>query len=271
MMNPDENTNKTTPRMPVLFIGHGSPLNAITDNRWSRGFAELSSLVPQPKAILAISAHWFVSGTYLTGQAKPKTIHDFSGFPRELHEVNYPAPGNVDLARRVRSLLGEERASLDEKWGFDHGTWSVLKWMFPRADVPLIQLSIDRRLEPKQHVELARSLAALREEGVLVVGSGNIVHNLSDAFSRLHSGAAQTPPWALNFDRDVAAALTQRDEQALVRMWPHSEHAHLAHPSPDHWLPLLYTFAATDANDEVRFPDPGFDLGSISMRNVVFG
>lgn len=257
-------------RMPVIFAGHGSPMNAIEDNRWSAGFTELGTLVPQPKAVLAISAHWFVDGTWITGNASPKTIHDFGGFPPALYEVDYPAPGQVDLARRVRQLLGEQRAELNSDWGLDHGTWSVLRWMYPQATVPVIQLSIDRRLDARRHFDLARSLAALRDEGVLIVASGNIVHNLGDAFSRMRSGTTDTPDWAGNFDATVATLLEQRDTAALLALWADSADGRRAHPSPDHWLPLIYAYGASDGDDRLRFSNAGFDLGSISMRNAIF-
>jgi len=257
-------------RMPVLFVGHGSPMNAIEDNRFSRGFAELGELVPRPSAILAVSAHWFVPGTFLTGDLHPKTIHDFGGFPRALYEVEYPAPGKRDLAQQVRDASGEH-ASLASDWGLDHGTWSVLVHMFPEADIPVVQLSVDRRLEPRQHHELGRALTELRHQGVLILASGNVVHNLRDAIQHMHTGSRETPAWATRFDADVAQALTQHDTNALLEMWPGHDDARLAHPSPDHWLPLLYALGASDASDRVRFPTEGFDGGSISMRNILFG
>lgn len=258
-------------RMPVIFAGHGSPMNVIEDNRWSRGFASLRDFIPQPKAILVISAHWFVDGTLLTANADPETIHDFSGFPHSLYEIEYPAPGKVDLARHVRKLLGEERAALNSDWGLDHGAWSVLRWMYPEADVPVIQLSIDRNLGVRGHFELARSLVDLRNEGVLILGSGNAVHNLHDAFGRMRAGSTQTPDWARRYDEALKDILTQRDSDALLSMWPDSNDGRLAHPTPDHWLPLIYAYGATDSDDSVRFPQEGFDWGSISMRNAVFG
>lgn len=258
-------------RMPVIFVGHGSPMNVIEDNRWSQGFTALRGLVPRPTAIVAVSAHWYVDGTYLTDNARPKTIHDFSGFPPALYEIDYPAPGQLDVAKRVRGMLGEDRAALSSDWGFDHGTWSVLRWMFPAADIPVIQLSIDRRLDVARHHEIGRSLAALREEGVLILGSGNVVHNLRDAFQRMRTRSAVTPDWAARFDATVASVVGQRDTKSLVSLWSTSDDGRLAHPTPDHWLPLIYAQAATDERDNVHFPTEGFDLGSISMRNIVFG
>lgn len=271
MTSAEERDEPRDDRMPVLFVGHGSPMNVIEDNRWSQGFAALRELIPKPKAILAVSAHWFVDGTYLTDDTRPRTIHDFSGFPPALYEIDYPAPGQVDLARHVRGMLGEDRVSLRGDWGLDHGTWSVLRWMYPEAVIPVIQLSIDRRLDVARHHELGRSLAALREEGVLILASGNVVHNLRDAFRRMQTGATDTPDWARRFDEKVAEALSQRDTTALLAAWPDGDDGRMAHPTPDHWLPLIYAYAATDERDRVRFPTEGFDLGSISMRNVAFG
>ena len=261
----------TAERMPVLFAGHGSPMNLIEDNPWSRGFAALGNLMPQPSAILAVSAHWFVDGTFLTADVAPKTIHDFSGFPPALYGITYPAPGSVDLARRVRGLVGERRAALSTEWGLDHGTWSVLKWMLPDAQVPVVQLSIDRRLKLRDHYELAHSLGALRLEGVLIIGSGNVVHNLGDAFRRLQLGSTDTPAWAGRFDDAVARAVAQRDTEGLVDRLPTSDDGRLAHPSLDHFLPLLYAYGATDDSDRAVFPAVGFDLGSISMRSIRWG
>lgn len=257
-------------RLPALFVGHGSPMNAVEDNRFSRGFAELGAALPRPRAILAVSAHWFVDGIWLTDNGRPRTIHDFGGFPEALYEIEYPAPGNPPLAAAIRDRLGEA-AGLSSDWGLDHGTWSVLGWMFPAADVPVIQLSIDRRLEPRRHVELARSLVELRDDGVLIVGSGNVTHNLGDAFGRMRRGDRQTPEWAARFDRAVANAATARDQPALVDALLASDDGRRSHPSLDHYLPLLYAYAASEPGDVVSFPIEGFDMGSISMRAVQFG
>ena len=270
MTRPEQEDSWSSTRMPVLFVGHGSPMNALDDNPWSRGFRALSRRMPRPKAIIAISAHWFVKGTYLTANAQPRTIHDFSGFPQALHEITYAAPGNVDLAKQVRALLGTERAALASDWGLDHGTWSVLRRMFPRPDVPVVQLSIDRRLDARHHLELGFSLAELRDEGVLILGSGNVVHNLHDALGRLRSGSHETPDWARRFDAAVKQAIRQRDTEGLVSL-SSSKDGQLAHPSPDHWLPMLYAYGATDDGDRAEFPIEGFDMGSLSMRTVLFG
>lgn len=258
-------------RMPVLFAGHGSPMNAIEDNRWSRGFAALREQLPHPDALLAISAHWFVNGTWLTANARPETIHDFGGFPQALYEVEYPAPGSVALSARVRDIIGTERAGLSTDWGLDHGTWSILRWMYPQADIPLIQLSIDRNLDVHQHYKLGRTLAEVRNHRVLIFASGNIVHNLRDAFHRMQTGSSETPDWAQRFDEAVKRIVAQHDTPGLLSLWPDSDVGRLAHPTPDHWIPLIYAFAAADEGDQVRFPIEGFDWGSISMRSVLFG
>lgn len=270
-MNPAAGFTVHGERMPVVFVGHGSPMNRIEDNRWSRGFSALGERVPRPAAILAVSAHWYVGGTCLTGNAAPETIHDFGGFPLPLYEVEYPDPGKVDLAERVRSMLGEERTSLRDDWGLDHGTWSVLRWMYPDADFPAVQLSIDRHLRPRQHYELARSLGELRDCGVLILGSGNIVHNLHDAFTRKPRGDETTPDWARRFDDDVSRALDQHDYARLLTLWPDTDDGRISHPTPDHWLPLIYSLGTSGHDDKGDFPLEGFDWGSLSMRAVLFG
>lgn len=257
-------------RQPVVFVGHGSPMNAIEDNRWSRGFRELGQSLPKPRAVLSVSAHWFVPGSFVTDNATPETIHDFGGFPQALFDVHYPAPGQPQLAARVRDLLVSHSASLRSDWGLDHGTWSVLVHLLPDADVPVLQLSIDARLPPAQHIEIGTALAPLRDEGVLILGSGNITHNLRDAFNNMRAGRTATATWAADFDRGVADALGNRDGKYLAAALE-TANGRNAHPSPDHYLPLLYTFGASRPEDALHFPTEGFDLGSLSMRSVRFG
>ncbi|MDL2718774.1 MAG: 4,5-DOPA dioxygenase extradiol [Acidobacteriota bacterium] len=253
-------------RHPVLFVGHGSPMNAIEDNVWSRGHAALAALVPRPRAILAVSAHWESDGTFTTLDDPPPTIHDFGGFPAELYAMRYPAPGEPALARRAAALTG---GSATDGRGLDHGTWSVLHRMFPAADVPVAQLSLDVRLAPGEHLALGRALLPLRDEGVLILGSGNLTHDLRDAFSRMRRGDASTPDWAARFDADAARALAARDEPWLVGALDTPD-GRRAHPTAEHWLPILYAAGAADARDAVSFPVMGFDLGSLSMRCVLF-
>jgi 4,5-DOPA dioxygenase extradiol len=266
-----EQATQNRDRMPVVFVGHGSPMNVIEDNPWSRGFSRLGDLIPRPDAILAISAHWYVNGSFVTANAQPPTIHDFGGFPQPLYEIEYPAPGQLELAESVCELLGADRVNLSEKWGLDHGIWSVLHWMYPAADIPVIQLSMDRRLDVRQHFEIGRTLAQLRKQNILILTSGNITHNLPDAFRQMQSGTFITPGWASRFDATVKHALQQHDNETLLSLWPGTADAQRAHPTADHWLPLIYAAGAADESDEVTFPTEGFDLGSLSMRNVVFG
>lgn len=256
-------------RQPALFIGHGSPMNAISDNRWSRGFRALGAGLPRPRAILSVSAHWFVPGTHLTAEERPRTIHDFGGFPDALYRVRYPAPGDPGLAHRAAELLGNG-ASPHAGWGLDHGTWSVLRHLFPAADIPVVQLSLDRGLDPEGHLVLARSLAPLRDEGVLIMGSGNAVHNLRHAMSAGSARPELVPAWAQRFDEAAADALRRRDLDWFADVLG-SEDGRAAHPTPDHYLPLLYVAAVARADDPVHFPLSGFDLGSISMRAALVG
>lgn len=256
-------------RLPALFVGHGSPMNAVEDNEWSRGFRALAELLPTPKAILSVSAHWYVGKTALTAQEHPRTIHDFYGFPDELYRVRYPAPGSPALAERAAELLGLGPAALTGDWGLDHGTWSVLRAVFPEANVPVVQLSLNAGLSPGKHLELAALLKPLREEGVLVFGSGNVVHNLPYVF-RYFGGMTDTPDWAANFDQFVAEAVEKGDLPALAGALATPDGA-LAHPTPDHYLPLLYVAGAAQPGEEVRFPLAGFSLGSLSMRAVLVG
>jgi 4,5-DOPA dioxygenase extradiol len=257
-------------RQPVLFVGHGSPMNAIADNEWSRGFRALGSLLPGLRAILAISAHWYVPGTRLTDDANPRTIHDFWGFPQALYEIRYPAPGDPGLAERVAGLLAAAHAATDPDWGLDHGTWSVLLHARPSADLPVVQLSIDERKTAAEHLAIGRALAPLRDEGVLLMGSGNIVHNLPHALGSGSPGDTTPPAWATAFDADVAHALEQHDCAFLARALD-GPAGRRAHPTPDHYLPLLYVAGAAADTDPVRFPVTGFDLRSISMRTVILG
>ncbi|MEO8054625.1 MAG: 4,5-DOPA dioxygenase extradiol [Acidobacteriota bacterium] len=252
-------------RMPVLFAGHGSPMNAMEDNVWSRGHAALAALVPRPRAILAVSAHWESDGTFTTRDDPPATIHDFGGFPAALYAMRYPAPGDAALARRAAKLAGGSAA---DGRGLDHGTWAVLHRMYPRADVPVVQLSLDVRTAPAGHVALGRALAPLRDEGVLILASGNLTHDLRDAFSRMRRGDRATPDWAERFDAETARAIEARDEAWLVQALETPD-GRRAHPTAEHWLPVLYAFGASDAQDATSFPVTGFELGSLSMRCVL--
>ncbi|HSX59790.1 MAG TPA: 4,5-DOPA dioxygenase extradiol [Tahibacter sp.] len=256
-------------RQPVLFIGHGSPMNAIEQNRWSDALRALGTRLSRPAAVLVVSAHWLVPGSWVTAQAAPGTIHDFGGFPPELFAVRYPAPGAPALAESIaQASAGRIRTTTE--WGLDHGCWSVLRHLFPQADVPVLQLSLDERATLAQHAELGASLAALRDQGVLILGSGNIVHNLGHAFRAWRAGDTATPDWAGRFDRAVATALQSADRVAATIAAAQQPDAAQSHPTPEHFLPLLYAVGASDARDRVEFPIEGFDMGSLSMRSVCF-
>ena len=268
---------KKSERMPVLFVGHGSPMNAIGDNEYRRSWqalgTEFGSQRPRPQLILCISAHWLTDGWWLTAMNKPKTIHDFGGFPQELFDQQYPAPGD-SAAAQVISHLVRQRASaplgLDMgEWGLDHGTWSVLKPMFPDADIPVIQLSMDYSRAPEDHYALAQQLKSLRDRGVLIVGSGNIVHNLR----QMQRGAPgnQAFDWALEFDQTIGGYLQQGNLEALQNFQKLGTLATVAHPTYEHYLPLLYAAGAADSNEQMRFFNTSFLGGSISMRSVVWG
>lgn len=261
-------------RMPVLFVGHGSPMNAITDNEFRRSWqalgTEFGTTLPKPQLILCISAHWLTRGWYLTGMAQPKTIHDFGGFPQALFEQQYPAPGAPAVAAQIAAGIQETKVGLDAKeWGYDHGTWSVLKPMFPAADIPVLQLSMDYGRPPAEHFALGRQLRSLRERGVLIVGSGNIVHNLRA--TRREANAMQAYDWAFEFDRRVAEQLKKGALAELAEFQQAGEVAKLAHPTHDHYLPLLHAAGAVDPGEKMRFFTERFQSGSISMRSVVWG
>ena len=257
---------ETGATMPVLFIGHGSPMNAIEDTEFSRAWAEVARSLPKPKAVLCISAHWQTDGTCVTAMEQPKTIHDFYGFPPALFEKRYPAPGSPDLARMTQAMLREAHVELDSEWGLDHGTWAVLCQMYPKADVPVVQLSLDETKQPAFHYELGRALRGLRKKGVLIIGSGNIVHNLREV---VWEDTAYD--WALEFDAKVKDLILSGDHKAIIDYSRLGRSAQLAVPTLDHYLPLLYVLGVQDKADGVSFFADKVTLGSMSMRSVRFG
>ena len=257
-------------RLPAVFLGHGNPMNALRENAWTRAWVALgAALAPRPRAVLAISAHWYIATSAVTAMASPRTIHDFGGFPPELFAVRYPATGDPALAARVTELLAPLRVEADQSWGLDHGTWSVLCHVFPQADVPVVQLSIDETMPPAFHYELGKRLRPLREEGVLLVGSGDVVHNL-EAYA-WGERPAQPYDWALRFESHVRERLTAGDHAALLDYTASGRDALLSVPTPEHYLPLLYVLGASEAGDSVTFPTKGIDGGSVSMLAVRFG
>jgi 4,5-DOPA dioxygenase extradiol len=256
-------------RVPALFLGHGNPMNAIHANEWTAAWSVLGRELPRPLAILAISAHWYVEGTAVTAMSAPRTIYDFGGFPPELYAVRYPAPGEPQLARRVMQLLAPLGVTPDESWGLDHGSWSVLCHLYPDADVPVVQLSIDAREAPEFHYELGRRLRPLRREGILILGSGDVVHNLrAYAWGKR---VAQPYDWALRFEALVREYLDAGEHAPLIAYATLGEDAQLSVPTPEHYLPLLYVMGANEPGEPVRYPVTGIDGGSISMLGVQFG
>lgn len=252
-------------RMPALFVGHGSPLNAIQDNTFSQQWQELGQHLPRPQAILSVSAHWLTPGKTLVGGMKqPRTIHDFGGFPDELFAQQYPAPGAPEMARLTTTLIQQTHVQTDQDWGLDHGTWSVLLPMYPLADIPVFQLSIDYGKPPRYHYELARDLRKLREKGVLIIGSGNIVHNL-----RAINFQGITPDWATEFDQQIKSYLDTDQPDGIMDFQQLGSLAQIAHPTYDHYLPLLYAIAQREPEDQLTYFNEGWDAGSISMRSFI--
>jgi 4,5-DOPA dioxygenase extradiol len=255
--------------VPTIFFGHGNPMNAVASNGYTEAWRRMGQETPRPKAILSISAHWYVPETGVTIATAPKTIHDFGGFPPELYQVRYPAPGDAALARRVQKLLSPLDVTLENSWGLDHGTWSVLRHVYPEADIPVVQLSIDETKPSASHFEIGKKLALLRDEGILIVGSGNLVHNL-------HTYAWGRHPrdpydWAVRFENAAKEMILGGDLKPLVNYETLGTDAALSIPTPDHYLPLLYVLAAGQQGELIRFPVEGVDGGSISMLAVQIG
>ena len=259
----------TAQRFPAIFFGHGNPMNALADNEYTRAWRALGESLPKPRAVLCVSAHWYLPATALTAMSRPRTIHDFGGFPRELFEFDYPAPGSADLANEVREWLGAGVLLDDKSWGLDHGTWSVLCHVYPDADVPVVQLSINETLPASKHYELGRQLAPLRDQGVLLIGSGNLVHNLHTYAWGRHP---QEPyDWAVRFESQARQWMLAGDHAPLIGYEGLGRDAALAAPTPDHYLPLLYVLGAQQAGEQATFPVEGVDGGSVSMLSVRIG
>lgn len=262
--------NKPAQRMPLVFFGHGSPMNAIDDNAVTRDWQAIGRQLPRPRAILCVSAHWLTRGTAVTAMPAPKTIHDFGAFPQALFDVRYPAPGDPALAERIRTLLAPLPVTLDQNnWGLDHGCWSVLVHAYAAADIPVVQLSMDVDLRPAQRFELGQRLAALREEGVLIIGTGNIVHNLP----RMDWSSPDSPPypWAKRFHDYICTAVREDRPQHVIEFASQGEDARLAAPTPDHFWPLLYILGARAPSEPVRLESDYLQHSSLSMVSMVFG
>jgi 4,5-DOPA dioxygenase extradiol len=257
-----------TEKMPVLFVGHGSPMNAIETNEFTLEWQKLGKSMVKPNAILCISAHWETRGTFVTAMEKPQTIHDFGGFPQALFDVQYPAPGNPDLAKETKDIVSKTAVGLDEKWGLDHGAWSVIKRFYPEADVPVIQMSLDYYQNPQYHYDLAKELTSLRNKGVLIIGSGNMVHNLRAVdWGKPNQGF----DWAQEANEKFKKLIVVNDHQQLINYKDLGREVELAVPTPEHYLPLLYAMALKAKNEEVSFFNDKSVMGSISMTSVRIG
>ena len=254
-------------KMPVLFLGHGNPMNAIEENKFVSEFRKLGKELPTPKAILCISAHWETKGTYVTAMENPKTIHDFGGFPQALFDVQYPAPGSPELAKETQRLITKTSVGLDENWGLDHGTWTVIKHLYPNADVPIIQMSLDYNKPAQYHYDLAKQLASLRDKGVLIVGSGNIVHNLR-MVARNKIDELFGYDWAIEASKKMNSYILNNNHDLLINYKKQGEAFNLAIPSPDHYLPLLYTMALRDSKDAISLFNDQTYAGSLTMTSV---
>ena len=258
----------STAQMPVLFLGHGSPMNAIEENEFVTGFRNIGKEITKPNAIICISAHWETKGTFVTAMQKPPTIHDFGGFPQALFDVQYPAPGDPELAKETKSLITKTTVGLDDKWGLDHGAWSVIKHLYPNADVPVIQLSLDYSQPPQYHYDLAKQLASLRKKGVLIIGSGNLVHNLRMvAWDKLKAGEYGYD-WALEAKAKMNQFILSNDHQQLINYKSQGKAFDLAIPTPEHYLPLLYTLALKETDEKVSLFNDKALAGSLSMTSL---
>lgn len=260
-----------TPKLPLLFLGHGSPMNAIAENEFTQGFRTASGDIARPSAIVCVSAHWETNGTRVTAMKQPHTIHDFSGFPKELYEVQYPAPGDPELAQEMGAMNTISHITLDHAWGLDHGAWSVIRHLYPKADIPVVQLSLDRGKSAREHYELAGELASLRRKGVLVIGSGNMVHNLGMlAWDRIND-AAYGYDWALEASEKMKGFIAEGDHQSLVDYPSQGRSFMLSIPTPEHFLPLLYVLAMKDKHEDLSFFNDKAVGGSLTMTSVRIG
>lgn len=262
---------KSTDNFPVLFVGHGSPMNAIEENEFVTGWRNIGRTIPKPSAILCISAHWETRGTFVTAMEKPKTIHDFGGFPTELFEVEYPAPGSPVLAKETKSIIKKAEIGLDEKWGLDHGCWSVVKHLYPDADIPVIQLSLDYYQSPQYHYDLSKELSSLRKKGVLIIGSGNIVHNLGMVSWENIEKSGYGYDWAIEANEKMKKFILTNDHKSLINYKLQGRAFNLAIPTPDHFLPLLYSLALKEENEKIEIFNDKPIAGSLTMTSIKIG
>lgn len=249
-------------KMPVLFVGHGSPMNIIADNDYTKSLTNLKRIIPRPKAIVVVSAHWLTEGTHVTSNDRPRTIHDFYGFPPALYQVKYPCPGAPEYARQIGDIIGKTKVVCDQDWGLDHAAWAVLTWMYPDADIPVVEISLDIRKPARYHYDLAKELAPLRNQSVLIIGSGNIVHNLHLVQAEEN---AEPYDWAITADEEIKQLLQSKNHTALIN-YDGLAHTKLAIPTNEHYLPMLYTLALQEETDQLRFIHEGIQNASVSMR-----
>ncbi len=258
----------STEQMPVLFLGHGSPMNAIEENEFVQGWRDIGKTLQKPNAVLCVSAHWETKGTFVTAMEKPKTIHDFGGFPKELYEVQYPASGSPELAKETKNIIKKTEIGLDDKWGIDHGAWSVIKHLYPDADVPVIEMSLDYSQPPQYHFELARELSSLRKKGVLIIGSGNMVHNLRMVDWRRLNEVNYSYDWASEASEKMKKFILSGDYKQLINYQSQGKEFNLAVPTPEHFLPLLYTLALKEKSEDVTLFNDKAVGGSLTMTSV---
>ena len=264
-------SSNNTGRMPVLFVGHGSPMYVIEENEFTETWKKLGETIPKPKSIICISAHWETRGTHVTAMQTPPTIHDFGGFPSELYEIQYPAPGNPELAKEAIKAITGTQVQADEKWGLDHGTWSFIRRMYPKAEIPVIQMSLDYNKSPKEHYELAKELASFRDKGVLIIGSGNIVHNLRKVAWDKPDYEEYGFDWALEANEILKKLIVADDHKKLINYDLLGREVQMAVPTPDHYLPLLYALALKNGNEELSFFNDKAVMGSLTMTSLKIG
>jgi 4,5-DOPA dioxygenase extradiol len=267
----EEEADMIPDKMPVLFLGHGSPMNAIEENEFVEGWRSIGRILPRPEAILCISAHWETRGTYVTAMEQPRTIHDFSGFPAALYNVRYAAPGSPELARETKQSVRNAVVGLDEQWGLDHGCWNVIKHLYPKADVPVIQMSLDYSLAPPGHFELGRELSSLRKKGILIIGSGNMVHNLGMASREKLNEPGFGFDWALEAGEKIKKLILSSDYKSLVDYKNQGRAMNLAIPTPEHFLPLLYALALKDKDENINMFNDKPVAGSLTMTSLSIG
>lgn len=267
-LNTLQNSLHNSEKMPVLFLGHGSPMNAIEENEFVASFRALGKTLTPPQAILCISAHWETKGTYVTAMPNPKTIHDFGGFPQSLFNVQYPAPGSPELAKQTKALITTTEVGLDDKWGLDHGSWSVVKHLYPHADVPIIQMSIDYSQPPQYHYDLARQIVSLRQKGVLIIGSGNMIHNLGLVAWNKLSGTPYAYDWAIEANEKMKSYILNGDHKSLIDFRNQGKAFELSIPTPEHYLPLLYALALQEKDEKITLFNDQPIGGSLSMTSV---